>query len=203
MPGVVLNNTPKATDVENSSDETSLGEGEEAASPEEEQLLAKVMAAVFQSLNAPKKLRMIEAWLLKSKNLGADIGHIAFSILASIYHGAESAGVKLPPDIFFAQGGAVYQTIDRIMMIAEHTGVPDPDPDKVREDALGTVVDSVRAMFAQKEAGGEPSPVQGEQPSPGMPTPGETPMPQQAAAANPMSAAVGQGLQQQGLLGGM
>lgn len=204
MPGVVLNQTPKAADLENSQSQPAApDDGEEAASPEEEQLLAKVMAAVYQSLNAPKKLRMVEAWLLKSKNLGADIGHIAFNILASIYHGAEQAGVKLSPDIFFAQGGAVYQTIDRIMLIAEHTGVPDPDPDKVREDALGTLVDSVRAMFAQKEASGQPTDMQGSQPSPGMPQQGPTSLPQQAAAANPMSAAVGQGLQQQGLLGGM
>ena len=200
MAGQLLNGTPTATAANNDSGaDASPDDGEQAASPEEEQLLAKVMAAVFQSLNSPKKLRMIEAWLLKSQNLGADIGHIAFSILASIYHGAESAGVKIPADIFFAQGGAVYQTIDRIMMIAEHTGVKDPDPDKVREDAMGVLVDSVRQMFGQKQLAAG----QQQGPSPGMPQqPPQTPMPQQAAAANPMSAAVGQGLQQQGLLGG-
>lgn len=186
-PNVTMNNVDQ---------NTSLGDGEEAASPYEEHLLAKVMGAVYQSLNDAKKIRQIEHWLLKTPNLGSTIGNIAFTLLASIFKGAEQSGVKLPVDVFFAQGGAVYQTIDRIMLIAQHGGVLQQDEeDKVREEALGVLVDKVREMFGDL--------TDHPQAAPGSVPPGQQAEPQQAMlAANPMSAAVGQGLQQQGLMAG-
>lgn len=170
------------------------GGGEVKASPYEEHLLGKVMGAVYQALNSGEKMRQIEHWLLKTPNVGATIGNIAFTLLASIFKGAEQSGVKLPVDIFFAQGGAVYQTIERIMLIAKHGGVPMDDEDKIREDAMGVLVDKVRAMFGDqmKQGAGAAPPPQGQ--------PQGTPP--DARPMNPMAAAVGQGLQQQGLMGG-
>lgn len=192
MPGQLLNNTPSATDANAAPHSPAeVDDNEQAASPYEEHLLAKVMAAVYKSLNAPDKVRQIERWLLQSPNVGSTIGNIAFTILASIYQGAKKSGVMIPVDVFFAQGGATYQTIDRILMIAEHAGVPDPDPDKLREEAMGVLVDKVKHMFMADE--GKPP-----QSAPGPVPPGEAPV----AAANPVSAAVGQGLQQQGLMSG-
>ena len=194
MPGQLLNNTPTATQANNAPQTPAQPDpdsGEEAASPMEEHLLAKVMAAVYKSLNAPQKMRQIEHWMLTSPNVGSTIGNIAFTILASIYQGAKKAGVMIPVDVFFAQGGATYQTIDRILMIAEHAGVPEPDPDKLREEAMGVLVDKVKHMFM---ADSQAPP----QSAPGPVPPGAAPV----AAANPMSAAVGQGLQQQGLMSG-
>ena len=157
-------------------------------------MLDKVMGAVFQSLNDPKKIRIIESWLMKSKSLGIDIGHIAFKLLMTIYMGAKQSGVMIPITVFYGQGGAIYQTIDRLLMLAEHAGVPGINADQVREDALGVVNDSVKAQFGADAGGGQQ---QGAQPQQAPPPQAGQPM-----AANPMSAAVGQGLQQQGLLGG-
>jgi hypothetical protein len=192
MPGQLLQDTPTATQANASpGDPAQPGDGEEAASPYEEHLLAKVMAAVYKSLNAPAKMRQMEGWMLHSPNLGSTIGNIAFTILASIYQGAKKAGVMIPVDVFFAQGGAVYQTIDRIIMIAEHAGVPDPDPDKLREESMGVLSDKVRHMFMADEHAPQQS-------APGPVPPGQAPV----MAGNPMSQAVGQGLQQQGLMAG-
>src|SRR6185437_4974939 len=106
MPGQLLNNTPTATQANAAPPDEAQPDtdaGEEAASPYEEHLLAKVMAAVYKSLNGAAKLRQIEGWMMHSPNLGATIGNIAFTILASIYQGAKKAGVMIPVDVFFAQ----------------------------------------------------------------------------------------------------
>lgn len=194
-----MQETPQMDAAEDESNEPGgdAGDGSVKASPYEEHLLGKVMGAVYQALNSGEKMRQIEHWLLKTPNVGATIGNIAFTLLASIFKGAEQSGVKLPVDVFFAQGGAVYQTIERIMLIAKHGGVPMDDEDKVREDAMGVLVDKVRAMFGdQMKAGAQgqqQAPPQGAPPSGGPPD---------ARPMNPMAAAVGQGLQQQGLMGG-
>lgn len=106
---VLLKGSPTATSMDSAQPDDSggLDPGEQAASPYEEHLLDKVMGAVFHSLNDAKKLRVIESWLMKSKNLGIDVGHIAFKLLATIFQSAKSGGVQIPVDIFFAQGGAV------------------------------------------------------------------------------------------------
>jgi hypothetical protein len=209
MAGKLLNGSPTATsmnspsppklasnDVEDGAD-TALEHGEEAASPQEEELLKKVMAAFYSAINDPQKIRQIDRWMMQSHDLGATIGQIAFKILSSIYASAYQSGTQIPVDVFFAQGGAVYQAIDRLMMIAEHSGVHDVDPDKTREDAMGTLVDAVKQMYGgHMEQGTHGAPPQG-QPQPGAQMP-QGPV----AAANPLSHAVGQGLQQQGLIGG-
>ena len=156
-------------------------------------MLDKVMGAVFHSLNDPKKIRTIEGWLMNPQGItvGVAIGNIAFKLLATIYQSAKSSGVDIPTDVFFGQGGAVQQTIDRIILLAEHAGVPNLDQDQVREDAMGKVCDSVKQMFGNEL---NQHAAQDQQT-------GQSPFSPQMQRANPMSHAVGQGLKQQGLLG--
>lgn len=191
---VVLKNSPPASEAEDDQEASGLEEGEEAASPYEEHMLAKVMSAVYHTLSTPKYLRQTEGWMHTSKNLAADIGHMSFLLLSSIYAGAKKAGIKIPPTVFFSQGGAVYLTIDRFLLLAEKFHIPEPNPDDIREKALGVLVENVRKMFGAKamQQGDEPEGQQTDQQlHPGPPM----------LAANPMSHAVGQGLQQQGLMG--
>lgn len=202
MPGQLISGSPTATELNNqqgaaqqSDASPSVGNDEQAASPYEEHMLDKVMGAIFHSLNDPKKIRTIEGWLMhpQGTTVGVAIGHIAFKLLAAVFAGAKSSGVQIPTDVFFAQGGAVQQTIDRIIMLAEHAGVPNLDNDKVREDALGVVVDSTKQMFGSQINQHAAQDAQT----------GQSPFAQGMMHANPMSHAVGKGLQQQGLLGGI
>lgn len=140
------------------------------------------MAAFYSSINDPRKMRMLESWLLQGAgHLGVTIGQIVYKLLFAIYMSAKKAGVLLPDTVFFAQGGAIYQAIDRVLAIAEHAGVPNINPDNVREQALGIVVDSIRRDEGViKGQGQDQSPQQGAQ------------MPQgPVMAANPLSHAVG------------
>lgn len=120
-------------------------------------MLKKTMAAFYASINDPRKMRMIESWMLQGAgHLGVTIGQIVYKLLFSIYMSAKKAGVLLPDTVFFAQGGAIYQAIDRMLAIAEHAGVPNINQDQVREQALGIVVDSVRRDEAQIKGNGAP-----------------------------------------------
>lgn len=161
-----------------------LDEGESYCSPEEEQLLQRVMAAVYRSVNTPKALHSLRGWFLQHPdNLGVTIGNVAFTLLFGIYKDAQQAGTPLPVTVFIAQGGAVYQTIDMLINIAEHCGVK-VDPDQCREDAIGYVLDKVKQnhdlIEGNPQGGGQQ--LQRAQ------------LPQQAASANPLSSAVSQGL---------
>lgn len=183
---VLADSTPARTANDDGTD-SHLGEGEEYASPYEQHMLDKTMGAVYSAMNKPAQLRTFETWMVKSQNLGSTIGQIAFRLLVSIYNDARHAGSLIPMSVFIAQGGAVYQTIERLLLIAEHCGAQVGDPGKVREDALGIVLDQYKQhpeiFKGQPQQQGGPAP-------PGAPP---------ALAANPVSAAVGQGLQQQGM----
>jgi hypothetical protein len=193
-----LADSTSAKDANDDDTEHHLAPGEEYASPYEQHMLDKTMGAVYSALNKPNQLRTLESYMVKSPNLGPTLGQIAFRLLVTIYTSAKKAGVQIPMSVFIAQGGAIYQTIERLLLIAEHCGAQVGDPGKVREDALGTVLDQYHQhpeIFK-----GQPQAQGGEAPagSPG------------AMAANPLSAAVGQGIQdqqqqapqQQGILAG-
>ncbi len=187
QPSPQLTDSTSAREANDADAGDHLSPGEEYASPYEQHMLDKTMGAVFSSLNKPTQLRTLENYMVKSQNLGATLGQIAFRLLVTIYNSAKQAGVAIPMTVFIAQGGAVYQTIERLLLIAEHCGAQVGDPGKVREDALGTVLDQYHQhpeLFK-----GQPHSQDGAAP-PGAP---------QQLAANPMSAAVGQGLQQQGM----
>ena len=188
----IISGTPSATDAAASpAYDGNLENGEQAASPYEEQMLGKVMGLVYHSFNDPKKLRMLEHMMLKAPDLGSAIGHMTFTLLFTIYQSAKKSGVAIPTSVMLGQGGAVMETIERMMQIAEHAGIPDRDPDHIREEAFGVVMDSIKQNAAAFEQGQQD---QGQgQPQQGAPPQGLPP----AAPANPLSSAV-----QQGLMGG-
>jgi hypothetical protein len=155
------------------------------------------MMLVEHSLNDPKKLRMIEAWLVRAHDLGMVIGTIAVTMLMSIYDGAKHSGHPLPPEVFLSQGGAVFQTIDRLLMLSEHFGLH-PDPDDVREKAIGVVMDTLNKHYSNLASPGSSS--QKFQAGLGI-QPNLPPGHPQMMAANPLSHGIQQGLQQQGLMG--
>lgn len=141
---IALNNSPSATDLaQDPGGDARLEEGENAASPYEEHMLKKVMVLVYQSLADPQKLRMIESIMIKGSDLGITIGHMTVKLLMHIFLGAKKSGVQLPPSIFLGQGGAVMQVIELLMQVAEHARLK-VDPDHVREEAFGIVLDAIR-----------------------------------------------------------
>ena len=191
-PQAQLADSTSAKDANDDDTGAHLGPGEEYASPYEQHMLDKTMGAVYSAINKPKQLRTLESFMVKSQNVGVTIGQIAFRLLTTIYTEAKKAGVQIPMSVFIAQGGAVFQTIERLLLIAEHCGAHVPDAGKAREDALGIVLDQYHQ---------HPEVFQGQPAQQGGQSPPQQGAPQQLAA-NPMSAAVGQGLQQQGLLAG-
>lgn len=196
----LLNGSPSGTEASTSTGQgAQLDQGEQYCTDQEEALLHRVMALVYHSLNDQKKLAAIESWMHRAPNIGVTIGNIAFMLLMTIFDGAKHAGQQLPPEIFLAQGGAIYQTIDRLIMIAEKIGLH-VDPDKSREDALGSCLDGVRRHWSEIKSPGSSGQrmhmMGGGKPN----VPLGHPLQQHVMAANPMSAAVSQGLQQQGLM---
>lgn len=188
--GVVLKNSPSATEVAGDDTDSRLSEGEQYASPVEHQFLDKVMSLVHHSFEGQKKEQKLIYLLHKAKNVGMAIGFLTFQMLMNIYLGAKHSGTAIPPTVFFAQGGAVYQTIEMLLQLAESAGVHGIDPDHVRETAMGVVMDNFKKNYKLLSGGLQKA---------GNPQQMQAPP---AAAANPLSHAVGQGLQQQGLLGG-
>lgn len=153
-------------DQEDPSQEAQLEDGEEYASPEEQHALEKVMVLVYHSLS--EGMHSIEGKLVKgSKNLAQTVGQLTFTALLNVYQSARQAGQNLSPDIFLMQGGAVYETIEAVLQIAEHAGIPGADDDKIREDSLGVVMDLIQAHkgeFGPQQSG----PAQGPPPPPMM-----------------------------------
>jgi hypothetical protein len=180
-------------DPDDQDQDTSLSQGESYCSPQEEELLKRVMAAVYRNLNTPSSMRALRASFQKyPQELGVLIGNTAFNMLFGIYRDAKKAGAVLPVTVFLAQGGAIYQTIDILINMAEHFGV-NVNADQCREDAMGFVLDQVKSNYGlitggQQPQGAQQTPqAQGAQPPPGQ---------------NPLSGAVSQGLASRGLLGG-
>jgi hypothetical protein len=102
----------------------------------------------------------------------------------------------IPPTVFLAQGGAVYQTIELLLHFAESVHVA-ADPDHVRETALGVVMSNIKRNIGMFKPG--PPQGQGQQQQQGGPQNMQAPP---MAAAHPLANAVGQGLKQQGLMSG-
>jgi hypothetical protein len=183
----LLQDAPSATSTMNDpGPDSDPGDGQEQCSPYEEEMLKKVMSAVMSTMNNPKFIQDTEHWFIKATDIGTTIGNMAFQILASIYASAKKAGVMIPPTVFLAQGGSVYQTIDMFLAMAEHMHLPNLDPGHIRETAMGIVLDNIRQHFPEAMGNGQD-----------QDAPTQVPPSQQMAAANPLSHAVSQGLMQQ------
>lgn len=212
MPGIALNGSPTPMQMASPDNQSQgrLGQNEQYASPVEHQLLDKVMSLVHQALTDPKKLQNLDYMLHKATDLGVAIGNIGYQLLVNIFIAAKNGGQALPASVFLGQGGAVMQTIEMLMHVAESAHIP-MDPDHVRETAMGVVMMMVKKNYnlfqnglqqakqppqQQQQQGAPQGPPQGG-PPPGPPQGGPPMM-----AANPMAHAVGRGLQQQGLLSG-
>lgn len=161
-------------------------------------LLFKVMGMVFQALSTG--FNKIVEGMKSAPSLDKGIGEMAFHLCATVFASAGKSGQVIPMDIFAMQGGAIYQTIDALLDMAETAGLPVNDD--TRKNALGFATQEY--LNARKEQGNiDPHDFEDHlkdmEDRSGVPAP---PM----LRGNPVSSAVQSGLQQQGMggvLGGM